>query len=164
MEEERRSCFSWVDLLLIGLLALLIFSASFFVLYRVQKREQSTVHLQYTVFLSQVDELFLEEWNRVERGTPIKNANGTATLGKVESISVRQSQRPLIQDGIPIMEPIPQRIDLYLLVSTRGEDLSSEELRVNDIRLSAGSYYDFRVGWIMARNARIIEVTVEEEP
>ena len=162
--EEKRSYFTWIDLLLIGLFALLIFSVSFFVLYRVQKRERSTVYLQYTVLLSQVDELLLGEWNQVERGTSVKNANGTAIVGQVESISVRQSQRPMIRDGEPVMEAIPQRFDLYLLVNTRGEDKGGEGLRVSDIRLSAGSYYDFRVGGMMARNARILDLVVEDVP
>ena len=161
--KEKRHLLSWIDVLLLIFFALLILAVALFLLYRFQRKEDKTINIRYTVWVSEVNEGLLEAWARSEEGTPVRNSNGTAFLGTVKSVTYEQSQKAMIRDGEPIMNVIPHAYDVTLEVWAQALDMGAEGLRVHDIRIAAGCYYDLLVGGIRAKNARILDVKTEDE-
>ena len=53
-QQAKERTFSWVDLLLISLFALIVFAGSLFLLYRFRREETEILKVEYTVLVPEV--------------------------------------------------------------------------------------------------------------
>lgn len=157
-KKERR--FVWIDwLLLILFAAAILFGARF--LMRRRDAAQPTAEILYTVCLYAYDSTLSEtgDWNSlIPNGAVVSNAMGTAEMGRVTEVTVRQHRTATVRDGEVVMTEVPNRVDLLISVRATATETAGDGFRVKDIRIAAGGTGDFRIGSLYADGARIVSV------
>ena len=155
-EIKKRPRFSWVDWLLVALLLLVFFGSGFYFYTKLQAGKNQAVRVVYKVLVPNV------EWDMSEdviaQGMRVTSENGTAILGEILAVESRPHREAIVQKNKLIMAEVPNRKDLYILIEGVGEALANEGLRIHDIRIAAGGFYNLRLGAYFAANCQIISV------
>lgn len=155
----------WIDwLLLLFLTAAILLGARFWM--RRRDAAEPTTQILYTVCLYTCDAALSEtgDWSSlIPYGTTVTNAMGTAELGSVSGVTVRNSRTVAVKKGEVVTVEIPERVDLLITVRASATQKTGDGLRVNDIRIAAGGKGDFRIGELYADGASIISVEKRED-
>jgi hypothetical protein len=159
-EVESKKGFSWVDWLLMALILLATLAVVFYFYMRLQAENDRSVRVVYRVLVSNAEEGFGEQ---LAHGMTVTSENGTATLGEILEVEILPHREAVAQNNKLVMAEVPNRKDLYILIEGNGEDRSNEGIRIQDIRISAGSFYNLRLGAYFATNAQILSVQTEEQ-
>ena len=164
IKEEKRAGFSWVDWLLLGLLIAALSLGGFYLYSRVKGAAKQSIVVEYELLISNIETpTDADPTVPILVGTRVCSENGTTDLGEVRSVSVRPHlSAVLYDDGSLAMEEVEGRADLLVIVRAYGEDHANEGLRVNDIRIAAGSFYTVRIGQYLAVGAELLWVETEE--
>lgn len=157
----RRRRGSWLDLLLLFLLAAALAGGGYAVLRR--HATESGAPIGYLVLISAVPEDLLGEVeNRIVPRAEVRSGNGTAVLGEVAECSVLPHKVPkVVRDRIEWVE-VPGRYDLRVSVRAVAAE-TDRSYRVHDIRIAAGVGVDLRIGGLYATGCRILSVFGENE-
>ena len=100
----------------------------------------------------------------VVTGAAVSNQNGTAPMGWVTEVSLKEIPVVSItQEGEVVFVPHPVARRIEVRVRAKGTEKAGDGIRVSDIRIAAGTHGDFRIGELMAKNAAVIEVQVQKE-
>ena len=96
--------------------------------------------------------------DRFSPGMLVASENGTAVLGEILEVEARPHREAILQKSKLVMADVPKRKDLYILIEGIGEDSANEGVRIHDIRIAAGGFYNLRLGAYFAANAEIVWV------
>lgn len=158
LEVESKKGFSWVDWLLMALILLATLAVVFYFYLRLEAENDRSVRVVYRVLVSNAEEAFGEQ---LARGMTVTSENGTATLGEILEAEILPHREVVVKNNKLVMTEVPNRKDLYVLIEGIGEDRANEGIRIQDIRISAGSFYNLRLGAYFAINAQIVSVQTE---
>ena len=162
IKEEKAIGFSWVDWLLVGLLTAALSLGGVFLYRRVNGTAKQSVLVEYELLIANVEEsLYTEATLPIVGGARVYSENGTTYLGEVASVSIRPHLAAVLYNDEMRMEEVAGRVDLLLTVCAYGEDRGNEGIRVNDIRIAAGSFCTLRIGQALAPRAEILWVKKE---
>ena len=158
IKKSRR--FVWIDWLLVIFLAAAVFFGVRFLMRR-RDAVQPTAEILYTVCLYAYDSSLseTEDWDAlIPYGAVVTNAMGTAEMGRVTEVTVRQHRILTLRDGEAVMTEVPDRVDLLVSIRAEATENEGDGLRVKDVRSAAGGIGDFRIGYLYAHAARIVSV------
>lgn len=98
----------------------------------------------------------------IPAGASVRNENGTAVLGSVESVCVREQMRATVRDGQIVSVEDPAYRILEVTVWGSGSVKEGDGVRIGDVRIAAGSVGSFRLGGYYAAHASVVSVVLEE--
>ena len=156
----------WIDWILLVVLAVILFLGVGYLFER--RQSASPVSLaEYVIRLSAQDQSYANEnggWEAlISSGRSVSNANGTADMGRVVSLSVRPHLTPTVKDQTVTTVEMDGYVDLYITVQGMAIRREGDGLRISDIRIAAGEAGDFLIGPFYAGNATVVSVRVVRE-
>ncbi len=163
MEKERKSRLSGVDWAIILLMLILVIGGAFFV-YRSLIGTQNATTISYRICLSGLsDEEGQGIWRkRLTMGAPVYSENGTAFLGTLIAVEIREHKDvTLVENEIKTVN-VPQKYDVFVTVKAEATLQAGNGFRVSDIRIAAGGNGTFRIGSYYAKNVKIYSVKAVE--
>lgn len=157
--EDATRTFSALDALwiLLAAIALILLLVSLIPL-RAEGAEEREV--RYVLRVRDVDPAMLgdsPEWI-IPVGAPVKNENGTAALGEVESVTLSTQRRATVKDGVVVLAEEADRMILEITVRGTARVKRGDGVRISDVRIAAGSVGGFRLGGYYAARAWVILV------
>ena len=157
-ESKRLHAADWILIVLV--LAALVLPGIYVVWHRNGVGE--TVELRCLVCVRAVEDSLLElhEGGLIRKGALVMNGNGTAVLGVVESVEIREHGKPVLRDDVPVWETVSGVSDLEITVRMTGVRREGDGVRVKDLRMAAGGSGSFRFGGYYAEKAEILSVEV----
>lgn len=164
MKEARRS-FSAADALWMLLIAALTVLVLVGVL-SVSRGGAQTCEIVYVLRIRDVDPTLVAEGTEqlIPVGAEVYNENGTACLGHVEAVTVREDKRVTVKDGALVFAPKENGVVLEIAVRGVGRAREGEGVRILDVRIAAGGVGGFRLGSYYAARAAVTYVArVERE-
>ncbi len=158
-ETKNRLLLSKLDWFLILLTAFAVVSGGVF-LYQKKQAVVPTVEIQYALLISDlaVREDGKQLWEYFEEHSAVYNQNGTAKLGNVLSVDVREHYAPILSEGRVVLAPRSGRVDVIVSVKALAHIREGDGLRVEDIRIAAGGMGDFRIGECQVQGVQILSV------
>ena len=151
-----------LDWLLLGLILLGLLLGAWY-LWRQSRGAGERVELTVLLRLPAVERSLLESADGLfAAGSAVRNGNGTAVLGTVREVRVRERLLPAVREGGLVWAPDPQLADLEVTVRMTAQRQAGNGLRVQDLRIAAGGTGSFCLGNYFAAAAEI--VWVEEQP
>lgn len=96
-------------------------------------------------------------------GCTVRNENGTVALGRVESIRMLPQKSVAVKDGTLSFFESPSEVVLEVTVRGEGVLRNGDGIRIEDVRIAAGSTGTFRLGRYYAERASVIWVEASEE-
>lgn len=159
-EKEERRTFSAADalwiLLGVGVLVLLLVAA-----LSVSGGRGETCEVLYVLRVRGVDVALLGEnpEDLIPVGATVCNENGTAPLGIVETVAVREERRATVRDGSVCFVSAEDEVILEVSVRAVGSIRRGDGIRISDVRISAGGIGTFRLGSYYAARAAVTWVS-----
>lgn len=151
----------WIDWILLFAFAGILFMG---VRYLLEQRQLAStdVLVEYVICLSEQKQSYADEngsWDMlIPLGASVSNANGTADMGRVASVSVRPHLTATVKDREVTVIERKGYVDLYITVQGKASYREGDGLRVSDIRIIAGERGDFLIGSFSAGNAVVVSV------
>ena len=162
---SRKYRLARVDWILLLLAVFLVFSAGAY-LARQRRTVQATRKIHYTICISGVNTKFGEAngtWETLlPNGARVTSGNGTATLGRVKGIAVHPSVVASVEEGEFVWIEASDAVDLFVEIVGDGVVKYGDGIRMQDVRIAAGSTGDFRIGGYYAQKATVIFVESEK--
>ena len=156
---------TWVDWLILGVLAIVVVFGWYFFRQRRQEAE-ADVSIHYLLCVRSLDRAYLGQDGVIDelltRGDRVTSANGASPLGYVERVWTEPCMEPIVKKGEIIFAENRDFITLYVEVSANAIAQTGQGVRVSDIRIAAGSRGDFRIGSFLAYGAETVLVIKEE--
>ena len=163
MQNEKRDDGAWrpvwIDWILLMVFAVILFMG---VGYLFERRQSASpdVLVEYVICLSEQKQLYADEnggWDAlISSGRSVSNANGTADMGRVVSVSVRPHLTATVKDQKISAIETEGYVDLYITVHGMAIRREGDGLRISDIRIAAGEAGDFLIGPFFAGNAIVV--------
>ena len=165
MENSKEKRVTLLDWVLFGGVLLSLLIGILVTLY--VGKEEDGVRVRYTVYLPEIRTSCLEETGGVEALIPVgafvRSENGTAWLGRVVSVSVKEHLRPRVKEEAVVFEADTSRQDLYVTVVGDAKESEGDGLRISGIRIAEGEGGTFRFGAFYASGALVLSVQRAEE-
>ena len=151
----------WIDWILLLAFAAILFMGVRYLLERKQSALPD-ISVEYVICLSEQKQSYAEEnggWEAMlPSGITVSNANGTANMGRVASVTVRPHLTATVKNKEVGVIERQGYVDLYITVHGMAVRLAGEGLRISDIRIAAGEKGDFLIGAFFAGNAVVVSV------
>ena len=163
MEKERKTRLSGVDWAIILFTLLLVVGGAFFA-YRFFIGTENAITISYRICLSALPgEDSGGSWrNRLTVGAPVYSENGTAFLGNLTAVEIREHKDVMLLENEIKTVTVPQKYDVLVTVKAQATLQAGNGFRVSDIRIAAGGIGTFRIGSYLARYAKIYSVRAGE--
>ena len=121
-----------------------------------------SVRVEYVICQKAQRSFFAEEnggWDALlVAGESVSNANGTADLGRVVSVTVMPHTVSTVNNKEVGMVERQGYVDLYVTVQGVGIAKAGDGIRLDDIRIASGMKGDFLIGPYYAKNATVLDV------
>ena len=164
MKEERRRLSAADALWMLWIVALA--ALALVGVLSVSRGGAQTCEIVYVLRIRDVDPTLVAEGTErlIPVGAEVYNENGTACLGHVEAVTVREDKRVTVTDGVLGFAPKENGVVLEIAVRGEGREREGEGLRIFDVRIAAGGVGGFRLGNYYAARAAVTYVArVERE-
>ena len=160
-KREGRRRFSAPDAVVAIVLAAVLIGG---IVWAVPRRESGApCFIRYVLRIYGADPVLLGEGEeRIFVGASVRTENGTAELGRVESVVTLPQRTPCVKDGKIAFSELPDVRILEVTVTAEGRYRAGDGIRVSDVRISAGSTGSFRLGRYYAEHASVILAEIEE--
>lgn len=160
---ERRSLSAadalWILVTVVGLVLI------FLCMLHAKGSDGEMCQVRYVLRVHGVDAALLEaaEESLIPIGGEVRTGNGTAVLGRVESVTAEKEKQVALHGGDLHFAEVPDTVVLEIAVSGEAKAVRGDGLRISDVRIAAGSVGDFRIGAYYASRASVVYVERLEE-
>ena len=162
VKNQDRKRLSWLDWLLIGLLAVAAVGGFFAVRYVLDQTDGANGECLYTVRVAAVDPMRDRYEELFSVGSAVRSQNGTLRLGEVTEVRREPHRVSYVQEGeIAFAEQIGI-YDYYVTIKSASRKRAGDGIRVSDVRMAAGMTLSLRIGDALVEGVQVIFVEWEE--
>lgn len=158
-ERSEENHLSAMDIAILFLLLLFLFGGGIWVLTeRMGRGTHREFPVRYTVRVKNVERSLFENETAesISTGDPVFSENGTARLGEVEGVEMREQRVAVYRNGTVTFVPHPDLVDVDVTVYGYVTEDEGDGWRIMDIRVAVGMKGAYRFGDFYASECTVI--------